>query len=54
MFKKDKKVQGMIEPQLIINHVGHVALQEKFHIVEWIDQGFWVVEVNKLVVNMTT
>jgi len=37
MFKQDKKVQGTIEPQLIINHVGHVALQEKFHIVEQIN-----------------
>jgi hypothetical protein len=37
MFKQDKKVQGMIEPQLITKHVGHVTLQEEFHIMERID-----------------
>lgn len=43
----------MAKPQFIINHEGHATLEEAFHIVKKINQGFYAVEVGKPTITMT-
>jgi hypothetical protein len=50
---RQKGANWMSKPQFIINHESNVTLEETFHIVEKINQGFYVVEVGKPIITMT-
>jgi hypothetical protein len=50
---RQKGANRMAKPQFIINHEGHATLEEVFHIVEKINEGFYVVEVGEHAITMT-